>query len=169
MLVFLIGMMGAGKTTLGWQLANKLGYSFVDLDDFIEKREGKSIAQIFEQEGQERFRELERAALEAVVTENTKAVISTGGGTPCFFNNMDFMNGQGKTIFFNVPLSEIFTRLSGSNLALRPLLANKTEEERRLFLTNTLAARKPYYEQAVYTLNGPDFTVQALLKLLNYN
>ncbi|GAA4434961.1 shikimate kinase [Pontibacter saemangeumensis] len=169
MRIFLIGMMGSGKTTLGRQLASRLQYAFVDLDAYLEEREGRSIAQLFEQEGQERFRELEREALEAVVQEYGQAVISTGGGAPCFFDNIGFMNRHGKTFFLDVPVEEISRRLLASDLQVRPLLAGKTEEEVKAFLLNTLSHRRQYYERAGTTLHGESISVKLLQQLLNNN
>ncbi|RDV10396.1 shikimate kinase [Pontibacter diazotrophicus] len=169
MLIFLIGMMGSGKTTLGRQLAERLGYAFVDLDEYLEKRVGRSIAEVFEQEGQERFRELEREALEAVVLDYDDAVISTGGGAPCFFDNIDFINRHGVSCFLDVPVEEISRRLLASNLQVRPLLAGKSEEEVSSFLAKTLSLRKQFYEQANIQLKGPAISVEQLQHLLNNN
>lgn len=160
-------MMGSGKSTLGRQLARRLGHTFVDLDDYIEERESKTIAQLFEQEGQERFREKERAALEAVVREYDKAVIATGGGAPCFFDNMRFINRHGASVFLDVPEEEIANRLTASNLSSRPLLAGKSAAELKAFIAKTLSARRQFYEQAQYTLSGKNQTIAALLTLVN--
>lgn len=169
MLIFLIGMMGSGKTTLGRQLADRLSYAFVDLDEYLEKREGRSIAALFEQEGQERFRELEREALEAVVREYDQAVISTGGGAPCFFDNIGFINRHGISCFLDVPVEEISRRLLASDLLVRPLLAGKTEEEVKTFLVKILSLRKQFYDQASIQLRGPAIAVEQLQNLLNNN
>lgn len=168
MLIFLIGMMGSGKTTLGRQLAARLGYTFVDLDAYIEQRESRSVAQLFEQQGQERFRVLEREALEAAVQQHRQAVVATGGGAACFLNNMAFMNQNGKSFFLDVPAAELAQRLLQSDLRERPLLAGKTAEELNLFLTKTLADRRRFYEQATYKIAQAPYTVDALLDLLNH-
>lgn len=164
--IFLIGMMGSGKTTLGKQLAKCMNYTFVDLDTYIERREGKTIAALFE-EGQDQFRMRERQALEAVAVEYDRAVISTGGGAPCFFDNIDFINKCGTSVFLDLPVEEIVKRLSNSNLTLRPLVAGKTKEELNDFINKTLQARRQFYEKAQYTLLGKDQTTEALLSLLN--
>ncbi|WP_242926471.1 shikimate kinase [Pontibacter vulgaris] len=167
MRIFLIGMMGVGKTTLGRQLAQKLGYTFVDLDDYIVQREGRSITQIFEQEGQQKFRELERQALEAVVQEYEQAVIATGGGAPCFFDNMAFINKYGKSIFLDLPASELLQRLQNSDLSVRPLLSGKSSEELYTYLVKTIKERRRFYEQANYTLSEKNQTIHGLETLLN--
>ncbi|MCJ8167196.1 AAA family ATPase [Pontibacter sp. E15-1] len=169
MIIFLVGMMGSGKTTLGRQLAAQLQHPFVDLDTFLEQREGRTIAQLFAQEGQERFRALERQALEAVVREHAQAVVSTGGGAPCFFDNMEYMSRHGKTFFLDVPVAEICKRLSASDLQVRPLLAGKTEEEVMLFLVETLNHRRQFYQRADATVQGAGITSAQLEQLLNNN
>lgn len=169
MIIFLLGMMGSGKTTLGRQLAQRLGYTFVDLDEFIEHREQKTIAAIFEEEGEAMFRQREREALEAVVHQYTNAVVATGGGAPCFFDNIHYMNQHGETVFLSVPVSEIYQRLLATNLSLRPLLANKTEAEINSFLAKTLAHRNQFYQQSKYKLEGNAITVAQITQLLNHN
>jgi shikimate kinase len=164
--IFLIGMMGAGKTTLGRQLAERLGYAFVDLDDYIEQREGKSVPHLFEEGGQERFRQKERQALEAVVHEFQQAVIATGGGTPCFFNNMAFINQQGTSVFLNAPADELTQRLLLTDLSQRPLLAQKNEAELKDFIVKTLAERIAFYRQARYTLSGKRYNIEQLESLV---
>ncbi|WP_187264028.1 shikimate kinase [Pontibacter beigongshangensis] len=168
MLLFLVGMMGSGKSTLGKQLAQHLQVPFVDLDEYLEKRENSTIAQLFEQGGAARFRELERKALEAVVQEFRQAVVATGGGAPCFHDNMTLINRAGDSVFLDVPVEEILQRLQATDLRTRPLLANKTEAELNAFLTNTLAQRRPFYEQATYTLGGKVYNIEALLALINH-
>lgn len=169
MRIFLIGMMGSGKTTLGRQLAESLQFSFVDLDEFIQEREKTTIAQLFEQEGPEKFRELEREALEAVINEYVDAVIATGGGTPCFFDNMSYMNRYGKSVFLDVPAEEIFKRLSLTDLTARPLLAGKSETELKDFITTTLEQRLSFYKQATFTLGMHGHKIKDLQTLLNIN
>jgi shikimate kinase len=167
MRIFLIGMMGSGKTTLGRQLAGQLGYTFVDLDEYLEQREGSSIADLFEQEGQEQFRLKERRALEALVQEHQQAVIATGGGTPCYHDNMQLINESGKSFFLDVPVEELVQRLLSSDLSVRPLLAGKTAEELKNFIAKTLTERLYFYKQANYTLSEKKQTMDRLLTLIN--
>ena len=144
--IFLIGYMGAGKTTLGRALAKELKIEFIDLDNYIEERLCKSISQIFAEKGEEGFREIERRMLhEAGEFENV--VISTGGGTPCFFDNIEYMNRQGATVFLDVPVERLFIRLSIARKK-RPLIVGKSDEELRCFIAEQLAKRLPHYSKA---------------------
>ena len=144
--IFLVGYMGAGKTTLGRALAKELGIQFVDLDSYIEGRLCKSISQIFSEKGEEEFREIERRMLHEA-GEFEDVIISTGGGTPCFFDNIDYMNNQGTTVFLDVPVERLFIRLSIARKK-RPLIMNKSDEELRSFIIEQLAKREPHYSKA---------------------
>lgn len=167
MLIFLIGMMGSGKTTLGRQLAQEPGYVFVDLDEYIVAQQGKSIAELFAQQGEAHFRELERKAVEELVWNQTRAVIATGGGTPCFFDTMDFINRHGRSVYLEVPVAVLAERLLAYGQAQRPLLAGKSEAELISFLTQTLDHRRQFYGRASHVLPAGEQTVQSLKKLLN--
>ncbi|WP_299760401.1 shikimate kinase [uncultured Pontibacter sp.] len=167
MRIFLIGMMGSGKTTLGRQLAQRLGYTFIDLDEYLVQQQGQSVAEIFERQGQEFFRKLEREALEEVARKYEKAVISTGGGAPCFFNNIGFINQFGVSFYLKVPVDQLVHRLLAQGQAERPLLAGKNPAELNLYLTETLAHRKQFYERATHTLSGANATTETFLRLLN--
>jgi shikimate kinase len=149
--IFLVGYMGAGKTTLGKALAQKLDLSFIDMDGFIENRFRKTIRDLFETQGETGFRELERKMLHEVA-EFESVIISTGGGTPCFFDNMDFMNQKGNTVFLEVPPDILFSRLRMASIS-RPVLKGKTDEEMRTFIFRTLEERIPFYMQAQYTFS----------------
>lgn len=144
--IFLTGYMGAGKTTLGRDLSDFLGLSFIDLDVFIEERFHKTIRQIFAEQGEEAFRQLEKRMLHEVA-EFEDIIISTGGGTPCFFDNMSFMNSCGKTVYLRVSIDELANRLEQFRHT-RPVLQNRTGDELKAFIRENLEGRLPFYEQA---------------------
>lgn len=147
--IILIGYMGAGKTTLGQALARALGLEFVDLDCFIEERFCKSISQIFAEKGEEEFRRIEQRMLHEVA-EFENVIISTGGGTPCFFDNIDYMNSKGTTVYLDVPQERLFIRLSIARKQ-RPLLKDKNDDELRTFIAEQIARREPFYKKAQYS------------------
>ncbi|MBQ7361333.1 MAG: shikimate kinase [Bacteroidaceae bacterium] len=147
--LILIGFMGSGKTTLGRALAKELGLTFIDLDNYIELRRCKSINRIFEESGEDGFRTIERNLLHEVC-EFENVVISAGGGTPCFFDNIDYMNAQGTTIYLQVSNERLLERLRIAK-SRRPLLKDKNDEEIKAFIEEQLARREKYYLQADYT------------------
>lgn len=150
--ILLTGYMGAGKTTLGRALADRLGLTFIDLDQYIEQRFRKSISQIFAEKGEEGFREIERRMLHEVA-DFEDVIISTGGGTPCFFDNIDFMNSKGTTVYLQVPVERLFIRLSIARKQ-RPLIKEKSDEELRAFIAEQLAKREPHYAKAQYSFTA---------------
>ena len=150
--IFLTGYMGAGKTTLGKAFARELGLSFIDLDWYIESRFHKTIPQLFAERGEDGFRRVEQNMLHEV-GEFEDVVVSTGGGTPCFFDNMDYMNVQGQTVFLDVDVETLFRRLRVATQQ-RPILRGKSEEELRVFIEKALADRSPYYTKARYRFDG---------------
>ena len=171
--IFLIGYMGAGKTTLGKAFARAMGLAFVDLDWYIEERFHKTVRQIFSERGEEAFRELEKRMLHET-GEFEDVVISVGGGTPCFFDNMEYMNGVGETVFLDVDTKVLFRRLKVAKQQ-RPLLADKTDEELMTFIVEALQKRLPFYAKAKYVFNGEKLedrrqiqqSVERLKELLN--
>ncbi len=152
MKIYLIGYMGCGKSTIGRKIADLMGISFVDLDKFIEERYFKSVPAIFAEEGEERFREKERAAL-LEVSEFENIVIGTGGGAPCFFDNMEVMNSQGVTVYIAPDTEVLATRLIKSKTE-RPLIVGKSYEDLILFINEALKKRAPYYEKAKIIIRG---------------
>ncbi|MEQ8629078.1 shikimate kinase [Ekhidna sp.] len=141
--IFLIGLPGAGKTTMGLDLAVDLGIQFVDLDQDIEKASKQTISEIFKEKGEGHFRQLEKLHLERVLDELDEFVMATGGGTPCFFNNLETMKRAGTCIFINTPVDQIQKRLEKDTT--RPLMKSTTLEE-------LLAKRKEWYSQADHTI-----------------
>ena len=146
--IFLTGYMGAGKTTLGKAFARDMNIPFIDLDWYIEERFHKSISELFSTRGEKAFRELEKAMLHEV-GEFENVIISTGGGTPCFFDNMEFMNERGKTVFLDVDPGVLFRRLRIAKQQ-RPILQNKDDDELHAFIDEALARRKEHYSKARY-------------------
>ena len=138
--------MGSGKTTVGKSLAKKLGFRFIDMDDFIENHQGKTINEIFSEKGEGAFRLLENKTLQEISTlENV--VISTGGGAPCFYDNMEMMNKTGFTVYLKVSPEELAKRLSICKES-RPLLKDKTPHEMVAFISGNIEKRESYYNQA---------------------
>lgn len=149
--IIMIGYMGAGKTTVGRQLALALGCSFYDLDWYIEMRYHRTVAQIFAERGEEGFRELERNMLHEVA-EFENIVLSCGGGTPCFFDNMEYMNSLGETVFLHVEPEVLATHLKMGKVE-RPLIKGKSEEELIQYIRESLKKREPYYKQAKHIVD----------------
>lgn len=149
--IILIGYMGSGKTTLGKALSKDLGLPFFDLDWYIENRFCRTVSQLFAERGEDGFRQLERAMLHEVA-EFENVVIAAGGGTPCFFDNIDYMNRQAQTVYLKTTPEVLFKHLHMGKQK-RPLLSGKTDEEMRAYIVESLAHRAPFYEKANYILN----------------
>jgi shikimate kinase len=149
--IIIIGYMGAGKTTVGKCLAKELNMDFYDLDWYIESRMRKTVKQIFDEYGEDGFRKIEHNMLHEVA-EFENVIISCGGGTPCFFDNIEYMNQQGETVFLKASPEVLYGHLKMGK-TVRPLLLNKTPEEVKIFINEQLEKRNPYYSQAKYTLN----------------
>lgn len=152
MRIFLIGMPGSGKSTIGRYLSALLGWPVLDLDKTIEQDSGKSIPEIFKESGENHFRKLEREALDKVIKEQSRAIISTGGGVPCFYDNLERMQEAGKTIYIEVPLETLIARTAKSDK--RPLLAGNRERK----ISQLLKDRQDDYRKADYiiTTGGKD-------------
>lgn len=151
--IFLVGYMGSGKTTIGKLVANEIGYQFVDMDAVIEAQQGQTITQIFAERGEQEFRLLEQKCLHDL-SQNNDIIISTGGGAPCFFDNMSFMNKHGHTIYLKLSAEELAQRLELIGISKRPILVGKSSEELRTFIADALNKREPFYSQASYATSG---------------
>ncbi|HVK47551.1 MAG TPA: shikimate kinase [Pseudobacter sp.] len=155
MRIFLIGFMGAGKTHWGKQVANRMGLPFYDLDELVVAHEGKSIADIFTENGEEYFRMCEKQMLEELVEKEDSMIISCGGGTPCFFNNIDFMKRYGIVVWLNTQVEVILQRLMKERMH-RPLLKDIKDEDLRNHIIRKLNERRMYYEQADVIIDKED-------------
>ncbi len=149
--IIIMGYMASGKTTLGKALSKNLDMPFYDLDWYIESRMRKTIRQLFEERGEEGFRQIERSMLHEVA-EFEHVILSCGGGTPCFFDNMEYMNRQGETVFLKASPEVLCSHLKMGK-TVRPLLLGKTPEEVRAFIRTQLKEREPFYTQAKHTLD----------------
>ncbi len=160
MKVFLIGFMGCGKSTMGRKLALRLGYNFIDLDDRFEERENIKIAQYFNQFGEEAFRKRESKLLKSDnYPEN--CVISTGGGLPCYFDNMEWMKVNGTVIYIQLPPKTLAGRLEHGREE-RPLLHGKHGDDLVRFIGEKLAEREPFYLQANIIAEGISLNAERL-------
>lgn len=151
-LLFLVGYMGCGKSTLGRRLARRLGVPFLDTDTLIEAREGASVSDLFRYEGEAHFREVERAVLEEAIAGNESAVVSTGGGLPVWRDNMERMNAAGRTIYLRRSAENIAGRLSPYGRRKRPRLQGLNDEELVAFMTRDMAERDPFYGRATLAI-----------------
>ena len=160
-IIYIIGFMGSGKTTAGKKLASLLGWSFIDLDKRIEEYAGKTIPEIFSQSGEDYFRIIETQLLRNLKM-CTKTVISTGGGTPCYIDNMDYMIETGLTIYLKLTPAELKSRLSQSK-GKRPLIKDLDQNELTSFIKEKLAVREKWYERSDITMDGIDLDINLLL------
>ena len=145
--------MGCGKSSLGRKLAKAGGMEFMDMDSIIEQREGASISDIFHYQGEEYFRDAERALIEELSTAEGDMVISTGGGAPAWQNNMELMNSLGATIYLRRTAQQIASRLSPHGRQKRPKLRGLNDEELVAFMTTNMAEREPFYSKAKYCVD----------------
>jgi shikimate kinase len=162
MKIYLIGMPGSGKTTLGKQVATDLALEFVDLDQEIEQLEQKAIPQIFEEKGEAYFRKLEAELLQSFATSEKNFVMATGGGAPCFYNGMKVINQSGISIFLDVPMEQLVLRVAKKSN--RPLLQTSDSSGLAGQMQKLRMTRLPIYEQATFSLSNP--TVAAILQVL---
>jgi shikimate kinase len=165
MRVYLIGYMASGKTRMGQELSALTGYSFIDTDELFEERYRISILDFFERYNEDAFRKMEKDLL--LETLNHKdAIIATGGGTPCFFDNMELIKRNGISIYLKMGLTSLVDRLSVVRKK-RPLLKNKTTTELESFISTQLAERELFYNQADFTVNAGIITANDIIRLIS--
>jgi shikimate kinase len=162
--VFLIGYMGSGKSTAGSNLAGKLSYQFIDLDLLIEKENGMSIPQLFSTKGESEFRAIEHNTLKKLI-EKDNIVVACGGGTPCYYNNMEMMNNNGSTVYLKLSSDALFSRLKDEKTK-RPIIANKTDDDLKSFIKRQLEKREDFYHQAQFTVKAKDLNVDEFSLLI---
>ena len=160
-IIYIIGFMGSGKTTAGKKLASLLGWKFIDLDKKIEEYTGKTITEIFSGDGEEYFREIETQLLRNLKSQ-TNTIVSTGGGTTCHSDNMDFMTRTGLTIYLKLTPGELQIRLSGSERG-RPLIKDLEPIALQIFIEKKLAERERWYDRSDITFEGMDLDINTLL------
>ncbi|HEY4288388.1 MAG TPA: shikimate kinase [Puia sp.] len=168
MKIFLIGFMGSGKTHWGRHLSTKLGIPFYDLDTVIVGSEGKSVSEIFLEKGEEYFRYTEKETLEEIAVRHESFILSCGGGTPCFFNNIEFMKKNGKVIWLNTSVEMLKQRLTREKMS-RPLISEVDDEDLRRYIIRKLSERRMYYQQADLTVNEENTNLEELIQLLLNN
>ena len=165
-LIFLIGFMGSGKTAFGKKLANKLKTEFIDIDEqVILKYQVTGISEVIETKGMDFFRQAESEVLKGLTIKD--AVVSTGGGTPCYFNNLAWMKRRGVVVFLQLDEGVIYSRLKTTNLAERPLLKGLNDDELKHFIHEKLQERLPYYTQADIIFNPMIQKIDDLVLLVN--
>jgi shikimate kinase len=159
--------MGAGKTTLGKEIAKKMNLRFLDLDKMIMSDEGRTINQIFEEKGEKSFRKTERKVLEKIL-ESDNYLLACGGGTPCYKDNMEQMNAKGVSLFLDVPEEELVRRLS-RNQASRPLLSDLNDQELKEYIHKKLEGRQECYRKSKIWINPLATSVDTIIISLRYS
>ena len=168
MKIYLIGFMGCGKTHWGRQLSQKLNLPFFDLDEQIAASEGKSITEIFEQEGEEYFRLKEKEVLYIISESHDSFIMACGGGTPCYYNNIDYMKSSGTPVWINCSVDCLFGRLVKEK-ETRPLIRNLSDEQLKAYIFKKFSDRKIYYQQASIVINEEDMSLDGLVTTIFHN
>ena len=163
--IFLIGFMGAGKSTLGKKLAKAIGYQFVDSDKEISNQQGVTISVLFDTKGEAYFRQLEKEFIEQL-DSNENYIVATGGGLPIYTNLMNKLNEKGITLYLRVKPSTLLLRLKEGQKK-RPLIANLNEEQLHAFISEKLVERESTYLKAQLIVDEPDQKIEKLIHLLH--
>lgn len=153
--------MASGKSTVGRQLATGLGFDFIDLDQYIESKENTTIYELIKKTGEIRFRKTEHEALKEVLKLPKNTVIALGGGTPVYYNNMELISKNSKTVYLRLPPSELSGRLENEK-AGRPLIAHISNENLTEFVAKHLFERRPFYEKSILALDVKDKSAEQL-------
>ena len=164
--IYITGFMGCGKTTYGKSLSEILNIPFFDLDDCIAKECGKSISQLFSDDGESVFRRYELFILHRITLQNKNFVLATGGGTPCFSDNMKFMNLHGTTVYLKCTVDELYENILLSN-PNRPLLQGKSGNELHQHISQLLAAREAFYNQAKIILESHEHKPARIAEIIS--
>lgn len=168
--IILVGYMGSGKSTVARVLAAKTRLPAIDLDEKIEEKAGISVADFFSKYGELRFRQLERGVLRGILDSDSDAIVSTGGGAPCYFNNMPDMNEAGETVFLRASVPQLLENLKGD--AQRPLLSGLLPDEKAGFIAKHLFERNPFYRMAMHTVSvdgkSPDAVADEILEKIGF-
>jgi len=165
--IFLIGLAGSGKTTLGKSLAKSLGYKFIDLDHVIVDREGISIPDIFKRQGEGQFRLFEKEALHEVIAVEDSFVLATGGGTPCYHFNIDAMNESGTTVYLDVTPGDLALRILEAGVEKRPMFTSYDHQDLIQEIRDMKTIRDEYYDQAQIKIRDNRITVETIISKLN--
>ncbi len=164
MVLFLIGFMGSGKSTLGKRLAKKIDYIFIDMDEELENQEGMTVTEIFEQKGEKYFRNLESDFLQSI-DSSKNMVVATGGGAPCFGDNMKIMNEKGITVYLRMTPGGLAKRLENAR-QLRPLISSIKSEDLVGFIASRLKEREKYYLRAQCVIKGENVKPEHVISLV---
>ncbi len=162
MRIFLIGFMGSGKTHLGKELSKKLAIPFFDLDEKIVEQAGKSISQIFEEKGEECFRLMEKEVLYLLTENHETFIMATGGGAPCFYNNIDYLKKKGIVVWLNCSVDCLYNRLIKEK-DKRPLIKAIPDNQLKPYIIKKFSNRKIFYQQANIIINEDDINIEKLL------
>lgn len=163
-MIYMVGFMASGKTHWGRLIAEKLHREFIDLDEILEKEYSMSIAEMFSQWGEEEFRKIESEKLKSI--QAGEKVVSTGGGTPCYFDNMDFLLEHGKVIFLNTPLDVLLQRISDEK-AKRPVISQISDKNLESEISKLLEKRREMYANAHITVDTANSTIEEVINMLN--
>ena len=169
MVLFLVGYMGCGKSSIGRRIARRLGVRCIDTDAEVEQREGASVVDIFRYEGEEYFRRAERTTLESIVAEaggQSDVVVSTGGGLPVWSDNMEYMNRAGRTVYIRRTAEQIASRLSPYGRMKRPKLRGLNDEELVEFMRAGIESRREFYEKSMLTIDGGEHSDEEITRII---